>query len=788
MSILLTGALAISTLGVNGFKSEAAEVGEYNYAKLLQESLYFYDANMCGKDVGERSAFSWRDDCHTTDSVVIDGETIDVSGGFHDAGDHGKFGITQGYSATILGISYLEFKEAFEETGSSSHLQTITNHFCEYFEKCTVLNSDGTVKCFIYQVGDGTDHNYWGAPENQSGSRPVFYSSADNPATDEISEAISALTLQYINFGDSTALDYAEKLFTYVKGNNKAVAVDGLWDNNTGSYLYDSSSWGDDYALAAALLYKATNDQNYINEFNSVRNASLGNYNIYWFAWDKVAVLADYYGANNSQSLLNCANSMKKTEDGYNFVDAWGSARYNCNISMLGLMYDKANGANAYTDWSKKQIDYILGNNSNNQCYVVGYNSNSSKYPHHRAASASSDANQISNNRYTLLGALVGGPKDANGTYTDNQGDYQCNEVALDYNAGLVGAAAGLYLAYKNDSNVPKSLMSSSDISDVGLRFTYTEVPAECSHVWDSGVVTTDSTCTAEGVKTYTCTKCNATKTEKINKKNHTEVIDPRVEATTTSTGLTEGSHCSVCNMVIRKQEVIPMKENTSVNNENNNQNNNENNSPNINESNNNNQNNNSASNLNNSGESNTGKANNNQKVNTGNNATNSSNSNATNSADSNSKTNSKTNKPKYSNEWMDGRWYDSTGKQTYEYAGSWKGNSSGWWYEDESGWYPTSQWLKIDGKWYYFHSDGYLATSEWIDGYYLGSDGAQDYEFLGTWKTDGSGWWFEDESGWYPSSQWQKINGSWYYFESDGYIATNKYVDGYWLGASGAL
>ena len=57
----------------------------------------------------------------------------------------------------------------------------------------------------------------------------------------------------------------------------------------------------------------------------------------------------------------------------------------------------------------------------------------------------------------TLIGALVGGPCDAGGSYHDNMADYVCNEVAIDYNAGLVGAAAGLYHFYKSgktDSNI----------------------------------------------------------------------------------------------------------------------------------------------------------------------------------------------------------------------------------------------------------------------------------------------------------------------------------------------
>ena len=84
--------------------------------------------------------------------------------------------------------------------------------------------------------------------------------------------------------------------------------------------------------------------------------------------------------------------------------------------------------------------------------------SNSVKYAHHRAASgyASNDemTGQVgySSKGHTLVGALVGGPSDSNFTYQDTIQDYKCNEVALDYNAGLVGAAAGLYNKYKTGS------------------------------------------------------------------------------------------------------------------------------------------------------------------------------------------------------------------------------------------------------------------------------------------------------------------------------------------------
>ena len=70
-----------------------------------------------------------------------------------------------------------------------------------------------------------------------------------------------------------------------------------------------------------------------------------------------------------------------------------------------------------------------------------------------------------------------------------------------------------------------------------------------------------DSTCIDSGSVTYTCSRCGDSYTETIPEKGHTVVIDEAVEATCTQPGLTEGSHCSVCEAVIVAQEVVPAKE-----------------------------------------------------------------------------------------------------------------------------------------------------------------------------------------------------------------------------------
>ena len=86
---------------------------------------------------------------------------------------------------------------------------------------------------------------------------------------------------------------------------------------------------------------------------------------------------------------------------------------------------------------------------------------------------------------------------------------------------------------------------------------TGTAIPAK-GHSWNEGKITTAPTCENAGVKTYTCTVCNATKTEAINATGHTPVEVAEQPATCTEAGHTAGVKCSVCGATISGIEVIP--------------------------------------------------------------------------------------------------------------------------------------------------------------------------------------------------------------------------------------
>lgn len=108
-------------------------------------------------------------------------------------------------------------------------------------------------------------------------------------------------------------------------------------------------------------------------------------------------------------------------------------------------------------------MEYIMGKNPMNRPYIVGYSETAASHPHHRAAHGSKTLNmdEPADQTHVLWGALVGGP-DSDDWHRDITKDYIYNEVAVDYNAGFVGACAGLYTYcgtedMKSEENFPPS-------------------------------------------------------------------------------------------------------------------------------------------------------------------------------------------------------------------------------------------------------------------------------------------------------------------------------------------
>lgn len=367
-----------SVCSVNAAVINPDEPNNYdNFAEALQLALCFYDANKCGDEVAEDGYYSWRADCHVKDGMIPltpmspmptigkgtatdegdkglgagdkgedsnlgdddpslyvgvnmtedfikankkyldpDGDgCLDLTGGWHDAGDHVKFGLPGSYSASTVGWGYYEFRDAYEETGLDKHVEDELRWINDYFMKATFLDDDDKVVAYCYQVGEGNnDHNYWCPPELQvdgtvvaSSScgvkRPAYFATTEMPASDQCAGAAASLAVNYLNFKDTDPeyaaenLKYAKALYDFAVETHTeeweigttptatSLGYDGGF--YTSSYDYDELAW------AAVWLYYCTENYDYIDDIISVDETQTNDKGAYYYTGYLKRIMTD---------------------------------------------------------------------------------------------------------------------------------------------------------------------------------------------------------------------------------------------------------------------------------------------------------------------------------------------------------------------------------------------------------------------------------------------------------------------------------------------------------------
>lgn len=508
----LTAVLSAGVLAVTGTVSamsgmtvtaDTPDLQLDNYAKLLQYSLYFYDANMCGS-AAENSAFSWRSACHTGDAVA---------GGFHDAGDAIKCGLTAGFTASTLGWMCYEYQDQFQQTGTMEHYQLIMNEFCDFFKASTTL-SGGEVTSFVYEMGeDGKDHSTWYAPEKMWDRDSSETYSVTDGASNVAAQYAAALAQNYIISGREEDLTYATALYNFAAKYRKMT-----YEQST----YSDKDVQDDISWAAGWMYLATKQEGYLTE-NSKYTSSTNDWTkdyCYANASLGAAIINAEITGNWSYATSYIDGIVNSNQNQFYVMNSWGSARHNTLMQTCALVvsHHKDESGKDYSEWAQKQMNYILGDNNANVCLVVGWNNVSATSPHHRAASNltnssdwheynSWDGDYASSGGHILYGALCGGPTSSDfTTYQKTAKDATSNEVALDYQVGLVGAAAGLYAAYGTGSVV----------AEIGPEVTVyaSEVAAANGETPQPGTTTTEQTTTTTEETTTTTEESTVTTEE----------------------------------------------------------------------------------------------------------------------------------------------------------------------------------------------------------------------------------------------------------------------------------
>ncbi len=469
-------AAAMLTASMSGMAPAPSAASNYNYAEVLQKSLYFYECQQAGP-LPDWNRVEWR-----ADATMID----EVPGGWYDAGDHVKFNLPMSYSAAMLAWGLYQYPEGVEASGEMENYVNNLTFVLDYLAAC----DRGTE--VVYQVGNGQkDHTWWGPVELYE------YGMADQGNSYEVARQVlvasegcsavfgsmaSALAAGYCALKgrvDQATLDdylaHAENIFALADASRS----DAVYADSDASGFYRSSHFYDNLFFAANWLYMATGDEAYLDKATSYipsLDKELGQdvLKYTWcHCWDDVmqgGMLLYAINTGNSTYVNHVekhvnfwTNEITKVDGVLGYCDSWGCNRYAATAAFIAavacdtVLTNSSNKAD-YVDFYESQINYILGDNPLNQSYVVGYGENAPRNPHHRTAHASwkNDVYLPEQNRHILYGALAGGPTQA-GEYEDDRNNYINNEVATDYNAGFTAALCKMIDTYggTSDPNFP---------------------------------------------------------------------------------------------------------------------------------------------------------------------------------------------------------------------------------------------------------------------------------------------------------------------------------------------
>ena len=147
-------------------------------------------------------------------------------------------------------------------------------------------------------------------------------------------------------------------------------------------------------------------------------------------------------------------------------------------------------------------------------------------------------------------------------------------------------------------------------------------------------------------------------------------------------------------------------------------------------------------------------------------------------------------------NKWAGNYWLGADGRMA---TNSWVDNNryyvgtDGAWVKDAK--HPEEKktgWVKEANVWYYYNTDGTLVRNKWAGNYWLGADGrmaTNSWVDNNRYYVGANGAWVKDAR--HPEEKkqgWVKEANTWYYYNTDGTLARNKWAGNYWLGADGKM
>ncbi len=390
---------------IKNIKSKPFRISEKIFNSVRDSLSLFFKVQRCGP-----TKPLLHEPCHLQDATEVIGyknpAPVDLTGGWHDAGDYTKFLFTTAYTTYMLLFSYEFEPRKFEFDLDKNSVPDILEEArigLDFLLRCDFAND-----AFITQVQDDRDHTVdWRLPENDTltFNRPAFVKM--NRSQVGIYAAVMALASRIwkTRFYDD---EFSEKC---LKSGIKIFEMrDKIKDFKDQEKYYTDSNFVGKLALGAVELYNSTKSQKYFKlalDYGEMTNPDI------WWSWGDFNSLAFYklsfidpsfrelIKTNLEQFEKNSSKNLFNEPVEY----SWGTTTTFLGVAIQSILYKKSTGLNNFDKLAESCRDYVLGFNPWGISFIFGIGKNYPKKIHSQIA--------FFNEGY-LPGALIGGPAPEN--------------------------------------------------------------------------------------------------------------------------------------------------------------------------------------------------------------------------------------------------------------------------------------------------------------------------------------------------------------------------------------
>ncbi len=447
--------------------SEFFTIGDGVYSKPLALTSKAFYYLRCGCGLDEKYAGVYRHaPCHTSDAALWEDRNVYIgaTGGWHDAGDYGRYVTAGSVALAHLLYSYILYPNTVKKLSlnipeSEGYLPDILAE-CKY-ELDWLLKmqrQDGAV----YHKLTTAAHAPFVMPENDKSQLyllPVSsMASADFAAVCALaSRVLKEYSIEY----SVKLLAAAEKTYKWLETHREFIPFENPEGCTTGGYGERTDA--DNRFWAACEMYAATADEKYYSDvlryadsipLTELGYASVGGLGALAYLTCNRGRGYDSLAEKLSDSFLKKAEALKTTADSCGYGAAmdensycWGS---NMNLMKHGMIFaiaDTVLDKSEYREYAKLQAEVLLGRNALGISYITGIGAYRCNRPHLRPSSADGIVECIP-------GMVAGGPnrhpgdaaaKEAisEGTppmkcYADIEEAYSLNEITIYWNSPAV--------------------------------------------------------------------------------------------------------------------------------------------------------------------------------------------------------------------------------------------------------------------------------------------------------------------------------------------------------------